>query len=131
MRKGYVLAEVLLGIVVMAGVLVAMSELLAGSLLSTTKAAERSNALLDAYTVAQWVALERKPSVPPSSALSNVNPIVERDAGAKDLKLNLYRSGSKVKEIELVPYNVGAKVGSGDKETMRLLKVYRGEDDDE
>ena len=119
MRKGYVLAEILVGIIILAGVLVAVSEFLAGSLKATVKNQSASEALRRSYTVAQWITLKEDLSNlnwpsdisvvwSPDALQSKLWPRVSEDVEEDDLELELNKGAAEADELELAAYDVEA-----------------------
>ena len=115
-RKGFIFIEIVLGILILTGVMVAMSRFFAQALLATLKAQDISNEALSAYSQACWIAFEPNLTQEKLNALPD-DVRVTRDAGVNDLKLELKVGGDTKAEINLAAYRVG-----GDKHPLR---VYR------
>lgn len=126
-RKGYILAEVLLGLVILTGVLVAMSQFLADSLLAMARAGDSSGRLMDSYTQARWIAFEDNldQDFRSDSVLSDLGIPVSIDVSrTRELDLVLRKSGGGGElRFKLGGYDVGEK-NTGFRAT-RLLKLYR------
>ena len=119
-RKGFILAEIVLGILILSGVLVAMSRFFASSLLLTLKAQDMSNAALDSYSQTRWVLFEPNLSREKLNELDLPDGVrISPDVSANGLKIELKIGGAKKAEIGLAAYYVG-----GDDHPLR---VYRGD----
>ena len=116
-RKGFALAEVLMGIVILSGVLVAMSQFLAEAMLAMARAQDMSNALLDSYAQVQWIAF-RSDLSGTIVMVGGKQVKVVRDTEADDIEIDL----DDRDDIKLVAYDVGEK---------RTLRVYRLANDDD
>ena len=115
-RKGFILIEIVMGILILMGAMAAMSQFFADSLLAMMKAQDVSNAALSSYSQACWIALEPNLTQENLSALPD-GVQISRDVGANNLKLNLEVGGVSQAEINLAAYRVG-----GGKHPLR---VYR------
>ena len=119
-RKGFALVEVLMGIIILSGVLVSISGFLAEAMLATTRAQEMSNAVLDSYTQARWIAftsdLSETITMPDGEQVK-----VVRDTKADDIEIDLPGRD----EIKLIAYNVG------DKGALRVYRLENDDDDDD
>ncbi|MBQ7262345.1 MAG: hypothetical protein IJR14_01370 [Synergistaceae bacterium] len=116
-RKGFALAELLMGIVILSGVLVAMSQFLAEAMLAMARAQDMSNALLDSYAQVQWIAF-RSDLSGTIVMVGGKQVKVVRDTEADDIEIDL----DDRDDIKLVAYDVGEK---------RTLRVYRLANDDD
>ena len=114
-RKGFILAEIVLGMLILTGVMVGMSQVFASSLLVTLRAQDMSNTALSSYSQARWVAFE--PSLASLDLPDGVQ--INRDNGANNLKIELKIGGATKAEINLAAYDVG-----GNKHPLR---VYRSD----
>lgn len=114
-RKGLALAEVLIGIVILSGVLVSMSQFLAGAMLATTRARDMSRDILDSYTQTRWLAFRADLSETITMSGDKQVKVVKGDE-ADDIEIALTGRDA----IKLIAYNVGDKVA---------LRIYRLADD--